>query len=128
MQARHLDHRRRHVDGADVRAVARERFGQQAAAAADVQHTPLRQRAALRQVVDAHRIEHVQRTESAARIPEFVRQGIELADFRVHRRRRGGAAHEAKYSRCNSGVETAFCAMISRLIFNVFNARRQVQE
>src|SRR5665213_2338656 len=42
VQLRDLYHGRRQVDAAHLRAMARQRFGQQAAAAADVQHTPLR--------------------------------------------------------------------------------------
>jgi hypothetical protein len=74
VQSRHLDHPRRQVDAADVGAMARQRFGEQAAAAADIEHAPLRQRAALRDVGDTRRIERVQRLEGAARIPEFMRQ------------------------------------------------------
>jgi hypothetical protein len=99
MQPRHFDHRRRQIDRADVRAVAREALRQQTAAAADVEQPPLRQRAALRHVADALRVERVQRFERAARVPEFVRQRIEFAYFRVHGAGRCGAVHGAQYSR-----------------------------
>src|ERR1019366_86096 len=98
VQPRHLDHRWRQVDRRHLRAAARERFGQQAAAAADVEHAALRQRHAARDIGDARRVERMQWLERAARIPEFMRQRIEFADFRINRRRRCRTAHACSIS------------------------------
>ena len=82
VQSRGVDHARREIDGRDGGAGTRQRLGQQAAAAAHVEHARAAQRRALRNVARAHRIELVQRFELAVDVPEAMRGGVEFGDFR----------------------------------------------
>ena len=65
-----------------VGAGARQRFGQQSAAATDVEHARAAQRRALLHVARTHGIEPVQWFELAVDIPEAMRGGLEFGDFR----------------------------------------------
>src|SRR5258706_897538 len=79
MQLSDLERLLRKVDAGDCGAQPRHRFGEDAAAAADVEH-PLA--GELREAVDpaeAQGIERMQRQELALRVPPAVRQ---LAEFR----------------------------------------------
>ena len=83
VQARGFHHARREVDGRDLRAGARQRFGEQSAAAAHVENTA--RRASVQRSCDVartHGIELVQRFELAVDIPEAMRRGFEFRDFR----------------------------------------------
>ncbi len=73
---------RREIDAGDRGAGARQRFGEQSSAAADVEHARALQLRALLHVAGAHRIELVQRLEFAVDIPEAMRRGVEFGDFR----------------------------------------------
>ena len=61
MQFRHLEHRRRQVDTEDLRAGARHRFGQNAAAAADIEHLGVCQTRSVFDILKAQGIEVVKR-------------------------------------------------------------------
>ncbi len=65
----------------NLRAGVEHRFGQQAAAATDVQHVRAHELRAIGDELRAHGIEDVQRLELARRIPEAMRERVELADF-----------------------------------------------
>ena len=77
-----LHHARREVDCGDQRAGARQRLGEQAAAAAHVENLRIRKHAALLHVARAHGIELVQRLEFAIDIPEAMSRGFEFRNFR----------------------------------------------
>ena len=82
VQASGFHHARREVDGRDLRACARQRFGEQSAAASHIENTGARERAAFGDVSRTHGIELVQRFELAVDVPEAVRRGFEFRDFR----------------------------------------------
>ncbi len=81
MQARDLERRRCDVDPRDVRARSRHRLAEQAAAAADVEHTQARERRSLCDVGEAQRIDLVQHPELTRRVPPARRQLFELGDL-----------------------------------------------
>src|SRR3546814_20953827 len=76
--ARDLDQVVGKVDRGDVRALARQRLAEQAAAAADVAHLRSTQRGAIGDVAQAHRVERVQRLLRALRLPPAVGERGEL--------------------------------------------------
>src|SRR4051812_45717722 len=105
MQAGDLDVALGGVDADDLGPKARQRFGQQAAAAADIDDAETLQRQHARRVAaepgtdrvadiaDADRVVFVQRLELAARVPPFRRDGAEAGDLPgVHRTAKAGAA------------------------------------
>ena len=81
MQPRGFHHARSEVDGGDLCAGTRQRFGEQTAAAAHVENLRTLERAALLHIARAHGIELVQRFEFAIDIPEAVCRGFEFCDF-----------------------------------------------
>ena len=98
VQARHLDVALGGVDADDFGAEPRQRFGQQAAAAADIDDAEALQGQHARRVAaeagadrvadiaDANRVVLVQRLELAARVPPFRRDGAEAGDLPgIHR-------------------------------------------
>jgi hypothetical protein len=77
------------IDTGDFGAAARERFREDAAAAADVEHPCAGEGHVLRDPLQAQRIDVVQRPKFALRIPPAVRKLVELLDFGridVHRK------------------------------------------
>ena len=88
VQLRHLQRLVRHVDAGDLGAAARHRFGEDAAAAADVEHALAGERGAAVDPVEAQRIDLVQRTELAVRVPPArgeLAEFLELGRVGVHR-------------------------------------------
>ncbi len=69
------------VEPRDQRALARHRFGQQAAAAADVEHLQPGQASRAFDVLQSHRVQVVQRTHFALRIPPATGGRFEAGDF-----------------------------------------------
>ena len=84
--ARRRDVLGRHVDGDDARAARGQTFGEQAAAAADVEHAQAGERRARRDVVEAQLVDVVQRAERAARVPPFARRGTRISRARSNLR------------------------------------------
>jgi hypothetical protein len=81
MQARHAQRLGGQVDARHVRRLARHRFGQDAAAAADVEHRLAAQAGQFVDPVQAQRVDLVQRAELAVRVPPAVGQITELGKF-----------------------------------------------
>jgi len=82
MQARDPERLFRQIDPGHDGAARRHRFGENAAAAADVQHALSREAsAALVDVFQPQRVDVVQRLEVACRIPPAMRQRAELLKF-----------------------------------------------
>ena len=81
MQAGDVDHLLTQVDAGDLRAGARQRLAQQAAAAADIGHADATQIDAGCDIGRAHRVEVVQRTRLAVWIPPACSQLVETGDF-----------------------------------------------
>ena len=71
----------RQVDAQHLGAAPRHRIGQDAAAAADVEHALARQRRDALDPVQAQRIDLVQRPEFAVRVPPAMGQLAELGEF-----------------------------------------------
>jgi hypothetical protein len=100
VQPRDLEQGWGKIDRGDLRALARQRLRQQSAAAADVERARAAQRGPLADVGQAYRIQVVQRTRIAVRIPPARSECSELLDLgRVdvdlrgaHRAARGSAA------------------------------------
>ncbi len=91
MQARDLDHAFGKIDAGHLRAGLEQRFAEEPAAAAHVQHARIQQLRAIGNELRPHRIQDVQRFELALRVPEAVRERVEFAHFRrVGRGVRGG--------------------------------------
>ena len=92
VQTRNLDHARRKINTGDVRTGAREGFAQKTAAAADIEHSGTGEARALGHEARAHRVQQMQRTKLALRIPEARRERIEFIKLRAIRVRRGPAS------------------------------------
>src|SRR5205085_2338122 len=78
----------REIGARDARAARRHRLGEDAAAAADIQHALAREPDARVDPAAAQRIDLVQRTELALRVPPAMRELAEFLEFRrvgVHR-------------------------------------------
>ena len=71
----------RQVDASDMRRTARHRLGEDAAAAAHVQHLPAVQRRQRFDPLEPQRVDCVQRPELAARIPPSVGHFTEFRQF-----------------------------------------------
>ena len=91
MKPRDIEHGRREIDRGHARSGAGERFAEQAAAASDIERVRAFQRRALGNVGEAHRIEIVQRTRFAVRVPPARGKTVEFrgfgwidVDFRIH--------------------------------------------
>src|SRR5690348_158024 len=69
------------VDAGDACAARRHRLGEDAAAAADIEHARARELGAARDPVEPERIDVVQRPELALRIPPAVRELAELREL-----------------------------------------------
>ena len=83
VQLRDRERLLRQVDARDAGARMRHRLGEDATAAADVEHVLAGEpTAALRDVVEAQRIDVVQRLELAGRIPPAMRERAELGELR----------------------------------------------
>ena len=93
MQSRHAKRFVGQIDAGDLGAVVGHGFGENAAAAADVEHRlPCKLTALAGDVTQPQRIDVVQRFEFAGRIPPMVRERAELGELRrvgvdVHWRR-----------------------------------------
>src|ERR1700693_5824909 len=77
----------RQVDAGDARAALRHGLGQDAAAAADVEHALAGERRMAVDPLQAQRIDLVQRPELALRVPPAVRELVEFGELcrvRVH--------------------------------------------
>src|ERR1051325_6327249 len=76
------------IGARDARAARRHRLGEDAAAAAHIEHTLAREPDALVDPVEAQRIDLVQRTDLALRVPPAMRELAEFLEYRrvgVHR-------------------------------------------
>ena len=82
MQPRGLHHGGREIDGGDLRLCARQRFGEQAAAAAHVEHARAGELTAFLHVARAHGIEPMEWFELAVDVPEAMGGGLEFGYFR----------------------------------------------
>ena len=82
MQARDGERLLREVDAHHPGAAPRHAFGEQAAAAADVQNLPAGESGARFDVVEAGRIQVVQGPKFAVRVPPARRRRVEFRDLR----------------------------------------------
>ena len=83
MQSRDLQWGLAHVDAGDVGTARRHRFGQDATSTTDVEHLLPFEADACIDIVQAQRVDLVQRLELAVRIPPAFGQLLELVDFAV---------------------------------------------
>src|SRR5438105_4904241 len=102
------------VDARHMAVARRHRLGENAAAAADVEHALSRKRGALVDPVEPQRIDLVQRAKLAVRIPPAMRELAELLELRridVH----AHASHCPKKSPAEAGLVEAVRAFTSCL-------------
>src|SRR5690606_14881649 len=71
----------RQIDAGDLGAAPGHRLAENAAAATHIEHALATQRGALVDVVEPHRIQNVQRTKFAARVPPALGNVIEAGDL-----------------------------------------------
>jgi len=83
VQPRDIDHGRRQIDTRHQGTAARECLGEEPAAAAHIEHAGAAQASALAHELRAHRVEQMQRAELPLRIPESMRERLELAELGV---------------------------------------------
>ena len=107
----------RQVDRDDARAARGQALGEQAAAAADVEHSPACKRSARRDVVEAQRVDVVQRAERAARIPPFGGAGCEFRELaRIYVRHRYPHARSCRPQRSAAAQISATSSRSSRAV------------
>jgi hypothetical protein len=88
VQSRHREQVAGHVEAHDARALACHRFGEQSAAAADVEHIEPCKSGGTLDVVEPDRVQVVQRAHLALRVPPAAGGRLEARDLgRVHVRR-----------------------------------------
>src|SRR3546814_14874971 len=97
------------VDRGDVRALARQRLAEQAAAAADVEHLRSTQRGAIGDVAKAHRVERVQRLLRALRFPPAACERGDLVELGL-----AEVASVQPWTRCCHSVHAFLMALSVR--------------
>ena len=81
VQTRDLHQLRGQIDGGHLRPFLCQRFAEQAAAAADIQHFGTAQAGAVGHVLQTHRVQRMQRLLRAVGVPPAGGQGGELVQF-----------------------------------------------